>query len=70
VPDPIFTEIKRLQTPVRALAMPVFPTLESLQDVIDLAESKLPITTKNELKALLFTYHNSLLRQVELTRNK
>jgi len=33
----------------------------SLQEVRDLGESKLPITSKNELFALLSTYHNTLL---------
>lgn len=33
----------------------------SLQEVIDLAESRLPITNKNDLTAILATYHNSLL---------
>lgn len=40
---------------------PLFPTLGSLQEVIDLAESRLPITNKNDLTAILATYHNTLL---------
>lgn len=40
---------------------PVFPTMGSLQEVIDLAESRLPITNKNDLTAILATYHNTLL---------
>lgn len=42
--------------------MPLYPTMGSLQDVIDLADSKLPITNKNELFALLMIYHNTLLK--------
>lgn len=41
--------------------MAVFPTLETLQGVIDLSEACLPITTKNEAYALLMVYHNTLL---------
>jgi len=44
--------------------MPVFDTLNNLQEVLDLAESRLPIINKNELHALLMTYHNSLLCQL------
>ena len=44
---------------------PVFPTMGSLQEVIDLAESRLPITNKNDLTAILATYHNSLLAALE-----
>lgn len=50
--------------------MGVYPTCDSLQEVIDLAESHLPITSKNGLLAILGCYHNTLLRQVELTRGK
>lgn len=44
--------------------MQVFPTLGSLQEVIDLAESKLPITAKNDVTTLLMAYHNTLLNQL------
>ena len=40
---------------------PLFPTLGSLKEVIELGESRLPITNKNELTALFATYHNTLL---------
>jgi hypothetical protein len=36
----------------------------SLQEVMDLAESQLPITNKNQLVALLGCYHNTLLAEV------
>lgn len=42
----------------------LFPTMGSLQEVIDLGESKLPITNKNELLSLLMAYHNTLLSQL------
>ena len=41
--------------------MHLYPTFGSLQEVIDLAESKLPITQKNDIVVLLHTYHNTLL---------
>jgi hypothetical protein len=45
--------------------MSLFPTLGTLQEVADLADSKLPITSKNELFSLLATYHNTLLNAVQ-----
>lgn len=53
------------QPPIRAVPMVVFPTLGSLQEVHDLADSKLPITTKNEISSLLSTYHNTLLKVIK-----
>lgn len=43
-------------------AMGVYPTLDKLQDVIDLAQSMLPIAKPNDMAAILYTYHNTLLR--------
>lgn len=45
--------------------MGLFPTLGSLQEVVDLADSRLPIMSKNELTSILFTYHNTLLKQLQ-----
>ena len=50
------------QPQLRAAPMALFPTLGSLQDVVDFAESKLPIMDKNDLFSLLMTYHNTLLK--------
>lgn len=44
--------------------MALFPTLGSLQEVVDFADSKLPITDRNEMFSLLMTYHNTLLKQL------
>lgn len=52
------------QPPLRAVHMGLFPTLGSLQEVVDFSESKLPITDKNEMFSLLMTYHNTLLKQL------
>lgn len=45
--------------------MPLFPTMGSLDEVMSLGESMLPITTKNSLTTLLMTYHNTLLTQFQ-----
>jgi hypothetical protein len=42
--------------------MGLFPTAGSLQEVIDLAHSQLPIHHKNQVTSLLMTYHNTLLK--------
>ena len=51
----------RQSSALRAVPMNLFPTLGSLQEVVDLAESKLPISDKNEMFSLLMSYHNTLL---------
>lgn len=43
---------------------PLSPTLGSLQAVMELGTSQLPITSRNELAVLLMTYHNTLLELV------
>lgn len=54
----------RHSSALRAESMSVFPTHSSVQDVIALAESKLPITSKNEMYSLLMTFQNTLLKEV------
>jgi len=44
--------------------MCLFPTMGSLQEVIDFGESKLPITNKNEMLSLLMTMQNTILSQI------
>ena len=51
--------------PLRPVALGVFPTLGSLQEVVDLAQTKLPISNKNELFSLLMTYHNTMLHAIQ-----
>lgn len=51
------------QPQLRAVPMSLFPTAGTLNEVIDLGESRLPITNQNELFSLLMTYHNTLLKQ-------
>lgn len=64
-PVPTIKAFKRSSTALRAVPMNLFPTLDSLQDVVDLAESKLPLIHKNEVTSLLMTYHNTLLKQLK-----
>ncbi len=45
--------------------MSVFPTFNSLQDVISYGKSRLPINTANDLTNLLMVYHNTLLSQLK-----
>jgi hypothetical protein len=53
---------KPLKKTVRkAEQLSLFPTLGSVQEVIELAESKLPITDRNELYSLLMSFQNTLL---------
>jgi hypothetical protein len=52
------------QPQLRAVHMDLFPTLGSLQEAVDFAESRLPITDKNALFSLLMIYHNTLLKQL------
>ena len=47
--------------PILPRPQTLFPTLGSLQEVVDLAESKLPISDKHEMFSLLMSYHNTLL---------
>lgn len=54
-----------LQPPLRAVPMVLFPTMGSLQEVVDYADAKLPISSKNELCSLLMIYHNTLLQVIK-----
>lgn len=42
----------------------LFPTMNSVKDVLDFAEAKLPINNRNDVVTLLGTYHNTLLNQL------
>ena len=53
-----------LQPQLRAVPMTVFPTSDSLTEVVSLGNSRLPITNSNDLFSLLAQYHNTLLKQV------
>lgn len=46
------------------VSMPLFPTLGSVQEVIELANSKIPVTHQNEMYSLLMTFQNTLLKEI------
>lgn len=50
------------QAHVHALSMSLYPTMGSIQEVIALAESKLPITDSNEMYSLLMVFQNTLIK--------
>ena len=51
--------------PLRAVPMTLFPTLGSLEEVVEYADSKVPVGSRNELFCLLMIYHNTLLKIVQ-----
>lgn len=63
-PSPVNQQQCELQPQLRAVPMTVFPTSDSLTEVVSLGNSRLPITNSNDLFSLLAQYHNTLLKQV------
>lgn len=53
------------QPTLRAVHKGLYPTMGSLQEVIDFGNSKLPISSRNELFSLLMAYHNTLLKLIQ-----
>ena len=50
---------------MKAEQLTLYPTLDSLQAVLEQANSQLPIMTKNELVALLAIHTNTVLKLIE-----
>lgn len=50
---------------LRAVRMPLYPTMGSLVEAITYIESQAPLTTPNQIFVALMTYHNTLLAQLE-----
>lgn len=44
--------------------MSVYPTLDTTQQVIDIVKANLSKDRKNEVIGLLYTYHNTLLKEL------
>lgn len=44
---------------------PLYPTMANTEDVQKWAASLLPIKDKNELTAVLMTYHNTMLKEIK-----
>jgi len=40
----------------------LFPTMNSIQEVIDYAEAQLPVTNKNTLMTILMVFQNTLIK--------
>ena len=56
---------KTSSTALRAVPMSLFPTCNSLQDALDQAIAATPVVSKNEMRTLLMTYHNTLLQEIQ-----
>lgn len=61
---PLCNTVPDIKTALRAVPMSLFSTYSSLQEVVDLAESRLPIKNQNDMVCLLMSYHNTLLSTV------
>jgi hypothetical protein len=57
--------ISSVSAALRAEHMSLFPTLDSLDEVLELAKSKAPHIPENELHSLFMIYHNTLLATVQ-----
>lgn len=53
--------VKSNTTQLSATPLGLYPTLDTLQSVVDLGLSQLPVMTPNALMGLLMTYHNTML---------
>jgi hypothetical protein len=54
-----------LRPAIRPVPMNLYPTMNSLRDVVDYANSQLPVTVQNQLFAILATYHNTLIAELK-----
>ncbi len=44
--------------------MPLYPTMDSLKEVIAYANSNIPVESKNLMYVLMAIYHNTLLKEI------
>jgi hypothetical protein len=51
--------------PIKAEHQSLYPTMNSLDEVVVAAQDAFPAEHKNTLFAVLMTYHNTLLSQVK-----
>lgn len=68
MPKPNSNELNTGKPSLRAVypaPMGLFPTMANLNEVVELAKSKLPVEYHNDMLALLFTYHNTLLKEIQ-----
>ena len=48
----------------------IYPTMGSINEVLELADSKIPLLQRNEMFSLLMTFQNTLLKQLERDKCK
>lgn len=65
-----FTVESIKQAGLRPVHMGLFPVLDTLESVIDLGISQLPIQSPNQLVVIMMIYHNSLLKSMEEAKNE
>lgn len=61
----MFNQPNNPQPQLRAVPMNLFPVMNSLDEVVELAKSKLPRESHNEIHSLLMTFQNTLLNQLK-----
>lgn len=54
--------LKEESAALRAVHLNLFPSMESLDSVVDLGLSQLPIKSANQLVSILMTYHNTMIK--------
>lgn len=50
--------------------MTLFPAMDSLDEAVNFAYSKIPVVSQNEMLGLLVVYHNTLLKQLGIPPKK
>ncbi len=50
---------------IKLTPMPLYPTLNSMNSVVDLAISQLPGVPVNTIMTLFMCYHNTLINELE-----
>jgi len=56
---------RNMTASLKPVPMSLYPTMNSLQEVVNLATSKIPVVHQNDMVSLLMTYQNTLLKQLE-----
>lgn len=55
-------ETSDLHPALRPVHLGLFPTMDSLESVVDMGLAQLPINTPNQLVGILMAYHNTMLK--------
>lgn len=50
-----------LHPALRPVHLGLFPTMDSLESVVDMGIAQLPITSSNQLVGVLMAYHNTMI---------